>query len=291
MSILMKKQPNARHLIKCWKFLMLGSIGVVLIVFASHLSWAGKTVDLKLSGTPESFSYISLILTRALEASGYRVQIKNVGEFPTTRLENMMALGEVSGFIMGETKKRNERFLAVRVGMTNNIVGHRILFIPKGTQHEYEHVRTLEDFRLLGKVAGMGDAWADVAIWRANKLPVYAKGGNWKHLYSMVVSSQRGVDYLSRGAQEIAKEWRLYPDLEVEQKLVFVYPKDHILYVTPKDPELRDLLEVALLKAESSGLIRETIRNHYPEMYQFPVNLQNRKVLQLVLPRSHIDSE
>ncbi len=257
----------------------------VLVVFSfSNLSYAGETVHLKLGGTPETFNYISLILTRALKASGYKVHIENVGTIPTTRLEKMMAEGKLSGFIMGETRTRNERFLAVRVAMTDNMMAHRVLFIQKGTQHDYEHVKTLEDFRLLDKVVGMGEFWADVAIWRANNLPVYTVGGDWKNLYSMVASRKRPVEALSRGVQEIAKEWQLYPNLEVEQYLVFAYPKDHILYVTPKEPELRNLLERALLKAEASGIIRQTVREHYKEVYQFPVNLQNRRKIQLSLP-------
>jgi hypothetical protein len=255
-----------------------------VIIFVSSFSWASESVNLKLGGTLESFHYISKVLTRALEASGYCVQIENVGEIPTTRLEAMMAEGRVSAFIMGETENRNERFLAVRVGMTDNIMGQRIIFIQKGTQDEYENVQTLDQFRSLGKVVGMGKFWGDVAIWKANDLPVSTVNGDWKKLYRMVASGLRGVDYLSRGAQEIAHEWRKYPDLEVEKNLVFVYPKDHILYVSPKDPELRDLLEVVLSKAEDSGLIQAIARDNFQEIYQPPVNFGDRKVIQLTLP-------
>jgi hypothetical protein len=194
----------------------------------------------------------------------------------------MLEQGQVSAFSMGETENRNERFLAVRVGMTHNMIGNRVFFIPKGSQHEYAHVQTLKDFLALGKVAGMGEFWGDVAIWRANGLSVTTIAGNWKNLYRMVASGSRKVDYLSRGVQEIAKEWQQHPDLEVEQKLVFVYQKDHILYVTPKDPVLRDLLETVLLKAEDSGLIEEIVHEHYPEIYNFPVNLGDRTVIPLI---------
>jgi hypothetical protein len=46
-----------------------------MIIFASPLASANNTILLKLGGTVESFSYLSKVLTRALEASGYNAQI------------------------------------------------------------------------------------------------------------------------------------------------------------------------------------------------------------------------
>jgi len=242
------------------------------------------TVKLRLAGSPVALEYVSLLLTRALEAQGYSVKIDNLGYIPTTRLEVMLKDGDISAYILGETPERMEKFLPVRVSCTDNLMGHRILFIRPEDQPLYDTVKTLEDFKALGKTAGMGEAWGDVLIWKKNGLAVQTQPGEWKHLYNMVAAGGRGVDYLPRGAQEMAAEWREHPELAVEKNLVFVYPRDHLVFVTPREPGLHALLEKALQEAESSGLIRDLARDFYGSVYEPPVNLKERIIIPLELP-------
>lgn len=155
---------------------------------------ADEPVKLTMGGTPASFNYMSTLLTRALNHQGYAVEITHLGNMPTTRLEVLLERGEVDTLILGQTPSRNRQFLTVDVGMTDNLVNHRILFIPPGSQPQYDKVTTVEDFIALNKVAGMGQAWGDKLIWEANNLPVQGIPGDWKRLYQMVASGRRGVD-------------------------------------------------------------------------------------------------
>lgn len=241
-------------------------------------------VLLKLGGTPSAYAYINTLLTRTLERHGYSVKVRNVGDIPTTRMELMLQRGEVSAFILGRTAQRDQSFLPVNVGMTDDLVNRRILFIPKGSQARYDEVSTLEDFRQLQLVAGLGVDWADSAIWAANDLPLRAMGGDWKRLYQMVASQNRGMDYLPRGAHEMATEWRAYPDLDVERNLVLVYEQDHIMYVSPTEPELHALLQGALAQARDSGLIADLAAEFFRDVWGPPVNLGQRRVIHLRQP-------
>lgn len=243
-------------------------------------------IQLNLGGTPSAYAYIKSLLTRTLEQQGYTVQVRNVGDIPTTRLEFMLERGDVSAFILGRTPQRDDMFLPVNVGMTDNLVNQRILFIPKGAQALYDPVRTLEDFRQLGVVAGLGVAWADRAIWLANDLSVNTMGGDWKRLYQMVASQDRGMDYLPRGAHEMTLEWQFYPELDVERNLVLVYDQDHIMYVSPAEPELHRLLQSVLSQAQDSGLIAELAAEFFSGVWAPPVNLGQRRVIDLRLPAS-----
>ncbi|WLD58774.1 hypothetical protein NFC81_03010 [Salinispirillum sp. LH 10-3-1] len=240
-----------------------------------------KVVELRLGGTEEAFAYNSLVLTEALQAAGYQVAITYVENVPMSRMEVMLERGEVSAHILGETATRSARYLPVRVGMTDNLVGQRVLFIKSGDQPRFNDVHSLAELRERNLVAGLGEAWRDVAIWQANTLPLYTLSGDWKYLYGMVASGRRSVDYLPRGAHEMALEWKQFPGLDVEENLVFVYEKDHILYVTPTDEALHALLQDVLQEAEASGLIRRLAREFFQAAYEPPVNLDQRRVLRL----------
>lgn len=245
---------------------------------------AGPAPVLKLGGSPDSVAYARLLLGGALEAGGHQVVIEELPGLafvPMTRLEVMLRQGDISALILGRTTERDRKFLQVPVGMTDNLVNQRILFIHKGSQPNYDPVHSLEDFRQLGKVAAMGEAWADRAIWEANGLPLETISGDWRRLYGMVASPARHVAYLPRGAHEMSQEWRSYPDLDVERNLVFVYQQDHILYVSPNQPELHRLLHEAMLTAQDAGLIRQLAREHYAQVFEPPVSLQERRVIQL----------
>jgi hypothetical protein len=267
----------------CW-LLMVCTLLISPLARAQSGPSSTAEIVLKLGGTPPAFDYISTLLTRALELQGYAVQVRNLGNIPTTRLEVMLQRGDISAFIMGRTRRRDALFLPVQVGMTDNLVTQRILFIPQGSQALYDDVHTLDDFRRLGAVAGLGSAWADSDIWTANQLPFRTIDGDWKRLYQMVASQSRGMDYLPRGAHEMANEWLAHPELTVERHLVLVYDQDHILYVSPTDPELHRLLQSVMHEAQQSGLIAEVAADFFSAVFEPPVNLDQRRVIRLVSP-------
>lgn len=259
-----------------------------LLSLASSLALAAPPSVIKLGGSPESIGYVQDVLSEALVAAGYDMPIEPLlqpADFPMTRQELMLQRGEIKVLMLGRTAERDSRFLQVAVGMTDNLVNHRILFIPKGRQSCYDAVQTLEQFRRLGKVAAMGEAWGDRAIWELNGLPVETISGDWRRLYRMVESPAREVTYLPRGAHEMSREWQQHPELDVEQHLAFVYELDHILYVAPQEYELQQLLHEVLSKAQGSGLIRQLAASHFADVFQPPINLHQRR---LILLRSEL---
>lgn len=251
------------------------------------LAWvpahAGPNVLLTL-GDLNDFDYLSDLLTHVLEQEGYQVTVEQTRDMPNNRLEWMLEQGDITVMMLGQTPSRDRRFLPVEVGMTDNLIAQRILFIPQGRQHQYDGIDSLDDIRERQLTGGMGMTWLDYRIWKHNDLPVTGLGGDWKRLFRMVAAGNRGVDYLPRGANEIAQEWSRFPDLAVEESLALVYRKDHILYVSPEYQELYRTLNHALHEAEAEGLIRKMVRKHYSEVYQPPVNLDARRVIYLELP-------
>lgn len=259
-------------------------LGLLTTAQATELWPKEKPVVLHLSGTEQAFSYNAQLLSAALEQAGYVVEIHRIDEVPTSRLEVLMLQGVVSAHVLGETAQRSERFLPIRIGMTDNLVGKRVLFIKPGDQARFDGITHPNDLRDRGLVGGLGQAWGDVAIWTHNDLPFIPQSGDWKTLYRMVASGQRGIDYLPRGAHEMALEWLVYPELAVEQHLVLVYERDHILYVSPHAPQLHLLLTEVMAEAERSGLIQQTARRFFQSVYESPVSLEQRRELRLTLP-------
>lgn len=265
------------RLVICW-------LPIYWLTIVAASAQASSPLHLKLGGSPDSIAYARLLLGGALEAIGQHVTIEEVADndnIPMTRLEVMLKEGNISVLILGRTAERDRKFLQVPVGMTANLVNQRILFISKGSQPDYDPVRSLEDFRQLGKIAAMGEAWADQAVWESNDLPLASISGDWRRLYRMVASASRGLDYLPRGVHEMSEEWRLHPELDVERNLVFVYEQDHILYVSPTQPELHQLLHEAMLAARDAGLIQRLAEEHYAQVFKPPVSLQKRHPIHL----------
>ncbi|MBV1909370.1 MAG: hypothetical protein KUG78_08605 [Kangiellaceae bacterium] len=260
---------------------------ILFFIFAINFAKAAnekQNIDLVLGGGGSSFKYTSELLTRALRTEGYVTKITYAGSFPTNRLEQMLQSGEINAHVLGKTTIRSSKLLLVDVAMTSNLFGNRILFIRRGTQHEYDNVYTLEDFQKLGKTVGMGVKWSEVPIWIQNQLPVQTIDGNWRRLYSMIASGKRNVDYLTRAPQEAVEDHVSQPELIVESNLVLLYKHDHVLYVSPKNPALHKILLDALIKAKESGLIQEVAKEFYPEVYLPPISLDKRRVIHLQLP-------
>ena len=254
------------------------------LALCSAAALAQLPSTIRLGGSEDSIGYVQAVLAEALDAGGHEMDIRLLPQprgVPMPRQELMLQRGDISVLMLGRTAERDSRFLPVPVGMTDNLVSHRILFIPKGRQPQYDAVHTLEQFRRLGKVADMGEAWGDRLIWELNGLPVETLSGDWRRLYRMLESADRGVTYLPRGAHEISREWWKYPELEVEQHLAFVYAQDHILYVAPQEHELQQLLSEVINQAHESGLIRKLIASHFAAVFEPPINLHQRRLILL----------
>lgn len=225
------------------------------------------------------------LLTESLGAIGVRVNIQSVPDVPQPRIDAMLEAGELSLHWYLPNAERNRKYLPVPVGLTNGLIGHRVLFIRRGTQADFANVRTLDQFRALNKVGGFGKGWFDVRVWEANNLRFYEQEGDWKVLYRMVEAGNRGVDYFSRGINEIVAEAPQYPNLDVEQNLMLVYDRDFQFFVAPGNQQLVQLLNRALTQARQNGLIDRLVRKHYAEVFS-RYNFDRRVKINLQTPSS-----
>jgi len=260
--------------------------GVLLFVSLAGLMAQGR-LTLKVAGVDTGRKgYTNELITQALKLEGYTARFQFIGKMPNSRQEILLASGDISFMNFGVTADRDAKFIRIPVRTSDGLIGKRIFFIPKGTQKDYDGVRTLQDYRKLNKVSGLGKSWADVDIWEANHLKHMDVDGDWKVLFRMVEAKNRGVDNFPRGAAEFIAEVPHHPDLDIEKNLVLVYDMDNAVYVTPKDPRLAVILDKALKTAEKNGLIKKLVSQFYRQAFKAPINVDKRIQIYLDVPKT-----
>ncbi len=229
--------------------------------------------------------YIDL-LKRSFEESGYNANITVDTDIPLTRVEEYLDNSRITLHWYADNARRRKMFpIFIDVGLTNGLIGKRILFIPKGEQKYYDKVKSLDDFRNLGKVGAFGKGWYDVSVWKENNLAFYEKSGDYRLIFNML-NNKRNFDYFSRGTLEILTERKQHPTLDVEKNLLLVYDNDFKYFFSEGNEDKKAIIEKALQKAKRSGLIDRMLQEYFPEVYsEKGTNLLNRRQIMLSSPK------
>ncbi|WP_041401358.1 hypothetical protein [Salinispira pacifica] len=227
--------------------------------------------------------YFHELISRSLEHIGVSSVIRTLPQMPQPRLERMLESGAVTVHWFFPNAERESRYLKIPVDITGGLAGRRVFFIPSGTQHLFDNIRNLEDFRSRNLVGGFGAGWYDIEVWRQNTLEFRVIPGDPLDIFRMLESGNRGIDYFSRSVLEIIAEIPRYPGLEIEQHLLFSYPRDFMFFVSANEPLVHEVLSFALSSAQEDGILEEIRSVYLPPVYQI-LNLDDRVNIQLDLP-------
>lgn len=242
---------------------MLASIIVSTIPKA--FSETVKLVIPTISESPRQKDFFHELLTTALIQSGHTPILINKN-YPQKRVIQQLNNGNLSLFWMISSKQRDQKYIPIKVNLTQNLIGKRILFIKQGEQYLYDQVKNLNDFRNLQLIAGMGMHWFDAQVWKANNLRYKEKEGNWEAIFKMIPRNHT-YDYFPRGINEIVNESKQYPDLDIENNLVFIYDRDFQFYLSKTGlnagKKYEKILTEALFQAEKSGLINQLVEKYW----------------------------
>jgi hypothetical protein len=259
-------------------------LGLTLPVLpATKLPVHAPTIEMNLPALPMAgmHDFYLHLLNEALEVQGYRLVPHWVHGMPQSRMKNMLLTGELSLYWFMATRERDQTYVPVKGGLTQGLVGQRILLIRRKDQPVFSSVKTLDDLRNLGLVAGMGRGWADVQIWRQNGLRVTEQGTHIQSIMPMLAAGNRGVDYISRGATEIIYEQPDSDDLAIEESLLIVQPHDFQFYLAPSSRQIAPLLQEGLDKLARSGRHKALIDAYFKEKLK-SLRLERRTVIALV---------
>ncbi len=260
---------------------------VVSAALVLGLVSTAKTESIQLtvaSFTNGSHLYYHELLIEALKAEGHQLQLIVKEDMPQKRVVQSLDRDLISLHWLVQSAERDAKYVPVKVGLTNSLIGHRILLIPKGQQSVYDNVQSVEDFRALGKVGAFGLNWFDVRVWKHNDLAYLEQDGDWRVIYKML-TKKRGVDYFSRGFIEIRAEAQQYDFLDVEQRLMLIYDRDFHFYLSKSGAPHAAALENALTQAKTSGLMDKLIRKHWAKDFEM-LNFDQRLKLSLKIPKT-----
>lgn len=238
--------------------------------------------------SPKLHLYFHELLEHALKEEGYDPDFTTM-TLPQLRVKSFLDHGRISIYWMVESEERNRKLIPIQTGLTNGLIGKRVLFIKKGDQPLFDGVKTLEDFRNLNLVGGMGEDWYDVRVWKVNRLKCKEHPGNWKSIFNMIPYG-RVYHYFSRGVNEILTEARQYPDLAIEKSIVFIYERDFRFYLSKKGmhagARYRDAIDQAMKKAKKKGLIDALVTKYWGENLTV-LNYDQRKKIYLKTPEDN----
>mgnify|MGYP000376650479 CR=1 FL=1 len=277
----MKTKNEDTYLSQLFKKIFMLGIGIFLL--ASSVCSA-KEINLVIPTFHPTWKYYHDLVKRSLEASGYQVSYEYLpSSLNQKRIMLMLERGEGGPLFLWRSRnpKRDRLLVPVRVDVGERMLGMRVLFIRKGAQPEFDNVKTLDDFRKLGKIGAFGHGWSDVTVWKYNNLPVNVIDGNWNNIYKMLAQGNRNIDYFSRGIFEIFIEHKQHPELDIEKNLIFVYEKSLSLYFSKPYAHLQPILESSLKKAQKNGLMKEVMLEHFPEVFG---ELKKRRVIHVETP-------
>lgn len=246
---------------------------------------AGDGLKLVIPTYPDNthLFYVEL-LEKSLDAAGVKYTEEFQKDLPQNRAVQMLDEGKLSLMWQLASAERDAKYTRVNVGLTNGLIGQRILLIPSDKEDVYAHVQNLDDFRKLGKVGGFGKNWFDAKVWKANDLKYEEIDGEWRVIYNMVAEGNRDLDYFSRGFTEIIGDAAAHPNLKIEEHLVLIYDRDFYYYLSSSAAPYKEIIQNALLKAKASGLIDELVQKYWAESFA-KLNMDKRVKIQLETPK------
>lgn len=262
-------------------------ISIAFLSFGHNLCYADLiTLNIPiLEEAEEQHHFFHELLEEALKDIGHEPEFI-IHKLPQLRVKKYLSEGELSVYWMLESEERNRNYLPIKVGLTDGLIGKRVLFIKEGDQHLYDKVKNIDDFRNLNLIAAMGKDWFDVNVWKANNLRYKEEPGNWKSIFRKIPHG-RPYNYFSRGINEILVESELYPELKIEKNLVLIYDRDFLFYLSKEGPnagaKYELIIKEALNKAKESGLIDRLVDKYWSKNFQ-ALDYDKRIKIQLQTP-------
>jgi hypothetical protein len=141
--------------------------------------------------------------------------------------------GKIDSLWSMTTDAREKQLIPIRIPIDKGLIGWRISLITEKNRQAFAKIRKIDDLKPY--TAGQGNSWPDVAILRANHLPVLTSTG-YDSLFTMLAGER--FDYFPRSIFEIWNELRSHSEqaIEVEQNFILYYPSAYYFFITPRRP-------------------------------------------------------
>lgn len=178
------------------------------------------------------------------------------------------------------TDEREKQLIPIRVPIDKGLIGWRIALLNSSSKKNFSLVRNLDELRTF--TAGQEYDWPDVAILRANKLPVLTSN-SYEPLFKMLEADR--FDYFPRSIFEIWAELENHKDLKmsVDPQVILYYPSACYFFVSPSRPKLAENLRIGLEKMLADGSF-EKIFQKYNQSAIDKSDIKHRIIIKLKNP-------
>ena len=188
--------------------------------------------------------------------------------------------GEIDVVFLPTSKKRERRFLPIKIPLLRGILGYRIFLIHKDSINDFDEISTFEQLRKK-YIAGFGTHWADRDILEDNNIRVM-ESPNYDNLFNML--ELRRFDYFPRGITEVWRELEEFgtqhPNLIVEKQIALYYPYSVYYFVNKSNVKLAGRIERGLKVLLKNGSFKKLFFKYYAP-YIKQANLENRKLFRI----------
>lgn len=257
---------------------------ITITLFSLLFSASATAQTLKMAAfSDNTHAYYHALLTEALAAAQKPVTVERRLDVPQPRIGSMLDDGSLDVHWFVQSAERDRQFVGVTFPLTKGLIGQRVLLIRPADQGKYAAIQSVADLKASGLVGGFGQGWFDVAVWKANGLPVMEQAGEWRTLYKMVAAGDRKVDYFSRGVTEIGPEAAANPDLAIEKNLLLVYERDFRFYLSQKAKDYAKPLADGLAQLQQNGRQAALLQTHFGDTLA-ALGIDSRRKLTLTTP-------
>ena len=203
-------------------------------------------------------------------------------DYPTEerRIPMLEAADQINTVFFGTNPEREERLLAVFVPVFLGTTGLRLFMLHQDLQEPFSQIGTIDDLRKLSMGQGLG--WPDNEILVKNGFKVVSS--RYRTLHRMLDAKR--FDLYPRAYWQIIGEWNWMkheaPGIEIARNTALYYSQPIYFFVSPKTPELRDIIETGLKRAFSNGMMLDLLKNHPDTAPSFSqIDLRNLKIMRI----------
>lgn len=226
--------------------------------------------------------FLSDLLNLSLQQTSLNATLQTLDITNYYREKKLLSEGVTSLMVRLGTPQRDQQFRRVNIGLTDGMIGHRILLVSEQNKYKFKDVNNLDSLRRLSMTGVFGPGWFDADIWRANNLSYVELGGGIETILRMLASGSRGIVYFSRGIMEI-DEAVMVDGIAIEPQLLLVYDADFYIYTRKEADCLATTLLKALRHIANQGTLKRLQDKYFGYLYQ-QFKVEQRKTINLKLP-------
>lgn len=163
---------------------------------------------------------------------------------------DMLQNGGLDFMWAGTTRELEEKLIPIRVPVYKGLMGHRVFLVKEQTVARLESIDSLAELQQL--TFGQGASWSDTAILKYAGFKVRT-GTRYNNMFDMLLAGR--YDVFPRAAHEIWREQNIWQEqgVTVDTKFMLVYPMPAYIFISPKKPELAEMLKQGFNQALDDG--------------------------------------